>query len=695
MNALESLFNPRSIAVIGASSDKTRISGRPIRYLLESGFKGGIYPINANRTEVQGLKAYPTVGSVDAPIDTAILAIASNDVVRAVRDCARNGVRNLVVFSSGFAETGPEGAALQDELKSVAQAGGMRILGPNCLGTFNISTGAFLTFSGVFDDVVGIPGRLGLVSQSGGYAGEALKLALKRDLHFGTWVTTGNEADLELGEILGYMAESPDVDVILAYIEGIRSAESFARAAETARQNRKPVIALKVGRSSTGAAAAASHTAALSGPDDLYDAVFRELGVFRARSTEEMLDVAYAALRGRFPKNNSVAILTNSGGIGVQVADFASDAGLRMPAVPVDLQASIRRRVPAAGTLNPVDVTGQAASDMSLMADTMSELLQGELYGSAFVCIGLIAGLPHMQQPLFATFESVLGSQRDKPVAGLVTAPADVRARYEAAGMLLYDEPARALNALAALGYFARAWERQARPAIETGEDQVLAPGTSFSEVAAKAVLADAGIAAPREFLAAGAVEGAAFATTINAPVAIKIVSPDILHKTDVGGVALNVSPGEVAASIDSMAVRVRAAAPEARVEGYLVSPMLSGGVECFVGAAVDPLFGAFVMFGLGGVTVELYKDVIIRRAPISDDEAMEMIREIRGFRLLEGFRGRERVDLAALAGAVASVSRLAAANADRLETIEINPLVALPKGVAAIDAVIVTKAAE
>lgn len=694
MNALESLFNPNSVAIIGASSDPTRISGRPVRYLIESNFKGAIYPINANRSEIQGLKAYPDIGSVGAPVDTAILAIASDDVVPTVRACAEHGVRNLVVFSSGFAEMGDAGEARQQELKAIARAGNMRVLGPNCLGAFNAHTGAFLTFSGVFEDVVGVPGRLGLVSQSGGYAGEVLKLALKRDLHFGTWVTTGNEADLELGEILGYLADSPDVDVILTYIEGVRSADSFIRAAELARRSRKPVIALKVGRTATGAEAAASHTAALAGADVVYDNVFHELGIYRARTTEEMLDVAYAALRGRFPKNNNVAILTNSGGIGVQAADFASDAGMLVPPAPRAVQEQLLKRVPAGGARNPVDVTGQAASDVSLMADTASALLDGDLYGSAYVCVGLLGGLAHMQRPLLDTFVAMMARHGDKPIAALVTAPREILAEYEAAGMLLYEDPSRALTALAALSFFSDTWRAPHSAAGGSQTAEILAPASALNEVAAKAVLARCGIAGPPEFLADGPVEGVAFAATIGAPVAIKIVSPDIMHKTDVGGVSLGVAPQDVAAAIDAMAIRVRDAAPAARVEGYLVSPMLTGGVECIVGANADPVFGPIVMFGLGGVTVEIYKDVTLRRAPVSEGEAMEMIRGIKGFPLLDGYRGRPAADLDALAAAIASVSRLAAANADRLRSIEINPLVVLPrgKGVVALDAIIETR---
>lgn len=696
---LSSLFNPRSVAIVGASADKTRIGGRPVRYLLESGFKGRVFPVNTGRAEIQGLKAYPTIDAIDDEIDCAVVALSSTDAVDAARSCAERGVKQMVIFSAGFAELSAEGQQRQAELVSLANRSGMRILGPNCLGAFSVHSGAFLTFSGVFDDVVGTKGRFGLVSQSGGYAGEVLKHAGRRGVQFGTWVTTGNESDIEFGEILMSMAEDPHVDAIVGYIEGIRSRETFLAGLETAQRNRKPVILLKVGRTQEGAEAAASHTASLAGSDEIYDVIFREYGVFRARTTEDMLDVAYAVKRGIYPGNRNLAILTNSGGIGIQAADFASDENMLVPPTPDAVKTQISQWLPNASPRNPVDTTGQVANEPSTFGNVLKAMLDSGLYSSAYTCIGLIGGLPFLQTPLVDTFTAVAEAHPDKLLAVSVTAPPEVVAAYEHAGMLTYDDPARAIRAISALAAYREAWERRdAKEAPRPLDDLPrLEPGRSFSEVESKRLLEQIGVAPPQETLARTAEAAASAAHSFGRKVAIKVVSPDILHKTEVGGVALGIEPQSVANAVRAMAERVSKAAPAARIEGYLITPMLEDGVECLVGVHSDPLFGPVVMFGIGGVTVEIYRDVVTRLAPVNRDEAMEMIRGIKGWKLLDGYRGRPAADVDALASAIVAISELAAANADRVRTIEVNPLRVLAKGqgIVALDAVIETNSLE
>ena len=304
---LDSLLRPRSVAMIGASGDVTRIGGRALRHLREAGFTGDIFPVNPSRSEVQGLKAWSTVADIPGRPDCAVLALPTGAVLPAIEDCARKGVGAAVIFSAGFAEMGEDGALLQNRILDVARSVGMRLLGPNCLGIYNLPARSFLSFSGIFDDVIGTDGRLGLVSQSGGYAGEVVKSAQEVGLNFGVWITTGNEVDIGLGEAMGYLAQSDDVDVVVGYIEGIRDPAAFFDALAVAHARRKPVIVLKVGRTEQGARAAASHTASLAGSDGVYDAVFARFGAYRARTTEEMLDVANAASRGRFPVGKRLA----------------------------------------------------------------------------------------------------------------------------------------------------------------------------------------------------------------------------------------------------------------------------------------------------------------------------------------------------------------------------------------------------
>lgn len=689
--SLDLLMRPRSVAMIGASADVTRIGGRALRHLREAGFSGDIYPVNPGRDEVQGLKAYPSVDAIPGRVDCAVLALPTDAVLPAVEACARKGMGAAVIFSAGFAEMGEAGVALQQRLVDVARSAGMRLLGPNCLGMYNLHTGSFLSFSGIFDDVKGTAGRLGLVSQSGGYAGEVVKSAQEMGLGFGVWITTGNEADIGLGEAMQHLALSDDVDVVVGYIEGVRDRSSFFAALATAHARRKPVVVLKVGRTEQGAKAAASHTASLAGADGVYDAVFQRYGVYRARTTEEMLDVAYAASRGRFPAGRRLAILTNSGGIGVQAADFAADEALDVPTASAAVQDKLVALSPNGAPFNPIDLTGQVANDPPMFAKAVDAVLASGEFDMAYLNVGLIAGLPFIKVPLLESLAGTAGRFPAVPMAASVTAPPDTVAAYERAGYLCYREPARAIKALAALATFPAAWAKPLPEAGALAHMPQIAAGSRFSEAAAKALLGGIGIASPEEHLVQDAAGAEAAARSIGASVAVKVVSPDILHKTEIGGVALDIAPEDAAACLEGMIANVTAAMPEARVEGYLVSPMISGGTECIVGVHADPVLGPVVMFGLGGVTVELMKDVTTRLAPVTEEEALEMIRSVKGYPLLNGFRGRAVADVSALARAICALSQLAGANSGTVRTIEVNPLLVLDtgQGVLALDAVI------
>lgn len=691
MNSFDVLLRPRSVAVIGASADVTRIGGRTLRHLREVGFTGDIYPVNPGRDEVQGLKAYRSLEDIPGKVDAAVLAIPTDAVLPAVEACARKGVGGAVVLSAGFAEMGGEGVVRQQRMTELARGAGMRLLGPNCLGMFNLHANSFLSFSGIFDQVKGRLGRLGLVSQSGGYAGEVVLSAQAVGLDFGVWITTGNEADIGLGEAMQHMASSDDVDVVVGYIEGVRDRQAFFDGLAAAHARRKPVVVLKVGRTEQGAKAAASHTASLAGSDGVFDAVFERYGVYRARSTEEMLDVAYAASRGVFPRGRRLAILTNSGGIGVQAADFAADEGLEVVTTPDAAQARLMELSPNGAPFNPVDMTGQVANDPPMFGYGLDAILSSGAFDSAYVSVGLIAGLPFIRQALLDSMRDAAAKHPEIALAASVTAPEETCAEYAAAGYLLYREPARAIKALAALATFPAAWDRPLPDDTALAGMPTVAAGTVFSEKSGKALLAEIGVPSPAEHLVQDAAGALAAARAIGRPVAIKVVSPDILHKTEIGGVALGVAPENAGTRVEAMIAAVTAAMPQARIEGYLVSPMITGGTECIVGVHTDPLLGPVIMFGLGGVTVELLKDVTTRLAPVTEDEALEMVRSVRSYPLLDGFRGRAKADVAALAKAISAISRLAAANAGTVRTIEVNPLLVLDagEGVLALDAVI------
>ncbi len=696
MTDLRSLLAPRSVAIIGASDDPTRIGGRTLAVLRASGFTGPIHPVNARRSLVQGLPAVPTVAAIAGPVDCAIIAIPADGVLAAVTDCARCGVGTIILFSAGFGETGPAGRALQDEIVRVARAGGTRVLGPNCTGAYNLASGAYLSFYDAQPRPL-VPGcNVGVVSQSGGYGAHIITLARSRNLSVGHFVTTGNESDIEIGEVLGAFAADPAVDVLVGYIEGIRDPDSFLAALALARTNRKPVILMKSGATPAGAWAASSHTGSLAGFDAAYDAVFREYGVHRAGSTEEVLDVAYAAAltasRGRLPAGRRVAVMTNSGGMGVQMADHAAQTGLTLSPVPDDAQAKILAMVPNGAARNPVDFTAQWLAEPHLIPGCLSALLETTAFDAVFCFMGSSGSNP----VVLAGVGPVLARCPSVPVVMCISVDEDCATRFEAAGCLVFEEPVRAMRAVAALAGFAAHFARvpPARPA-PSGHPP-LPPGTRWNEHDAKQVLAERGLTVPPEVVAATPDAAVDAARDLAAPACLKILSPDIAHKTEVGGVALDLVGDEaVRDAATAMLAAVRQRRPDARIDGFLVGPMLAGGVECVVGTHADPVFGPLVMVGMGGVGVELLKDVAWRRAPVGPDEAEAMTRELRLAPLLLGYRGRPAVDVGALCRAIVVISQLAAENAGSVSTVEANPILVMPGegGAVVLDAVIANSA--
>lgn len=692
--SLDTLFSPRAVAIIGASNDPLRFGGRPIQYLLQARYDRPIYPINPNRETVQGLKAYPDIGAVDGPVDCALVSVTTEETAAAVEACARKGVKTAVIFSAGFAEMGEAGKIRQAHVLDTARRAGMRILGPNCMGAYNARSRFYGTFASALE--LGIPeaGRIGLVSQSGGYGGYVLKHAFLRGMSFSSWIATGNESDIDVGEALRWMAGQDDVDVLVAYLEGLRNRDDFVAALRIARERRKPVVVMKVGRTPEGTAAAISHTASLTGEDAVYDAVFREFGVHRARTTDEMLDVTYAVSRGRLPLGRRVGVISISGGVGVQIADFVADEGLTMAKVPEATQAALVELVPNASPRNPIDMTGLVTANHDLMRQTLDLTLASDAFDAVIVFVGISGSAPSQAEPLRRALAEAYGRYPNRLVLVSVTAQAEMLRDYERDGLLVFEDPARLVTALSALVRFRENFETPLAPPDDTPVAAWPDMDTPFDEATAKAVLVAAGLRTPRERVVSTADEAASALKAFGGPVALKVVSPDILHKTEVGGVALAIaSEAGLREAFATMQESVAKAAPEARISGYLVSEMISGGLETFVGIANDPVFGPVVTFGLGGVLVELLKDVSRRTAPLDRTAAEAMVHELRTSRLLTGYRDGPVYDVSALVDALVRLSRFAHTHAGKFRTIEVNPLVVLPQGggVVALDAVIQT----
>lgn len=692
MRDLTPLLRPRSIAMIGASGDPARGNGRTLRYLLQGGFEGPVFAINPRRSEVQGQRSWPSITTLPQAVDVAVVAVPAADVPQALRDCAAAGTRSVVVFASGFAEMGEEGRRAQEEIAAIAREAGMPMLGPNSLGAYDARCRSYMTFSSMFEGGFQADGRIGMVTQSGGWGSQARKLASLRGLSIGQWVSTGNEADVDAGEVLHAMALDPGIDVILLYLEGVRHGTGMMEALEAARRQRKVVVTIKVGRTEAGQAAAASHTASMTGEDRIFDAACRHFGVHRADSIEELLDVAYAALQAkahdRMPRGASTVILSPSGGFAVHMTDQLVRQGISLPAPPEPVRAEILGMMPHASVTNPVDVTGQVLNQIGDFGRSLDLLLDGATYDAADIFVGMAGAVPAMRE---LWLEALSGAARRHPRKWLglsILADAGTTHRYEEAGFAVFEDTARMVIAHAALVRAAAASDRAPPATVAPGGlDWPRAP---VSEAQAKRFVVALGIPAPEEVVCRTAEEAAAAAARIGSAVAVKIVSPDIPHKTEVGGVALGLEgPQAVREAVDAMDRRVRAARPTAAIEGYLVAGMAPEGTDCMVGLRRDPVLGAVIVFGAGGVMAEWLEDISIRLAPVDRQGALGMIAETRISKLLGGWRGAPAGDLGALADAIAAISSLAAVEGGG--DLEINPLRVLPegRGVLALDALI------
>ena len=689
-SSLTGMFSPHSVAVLGASSEPARIGGRPIDLMRKQGFAGAIYPVNPRRDEVQGLRCYPSVADLPAVPDVAIVAVAAEIAVDAVADLAARGVKNVVMLSAGFAEVDEAGAAAQARMVGIARRAGMRLLGPNCLGLFNARLAFYATFSAAFDSGWPIPGRIGIASQSGAYGSHVF--AAMRDRGIGTplMVTTGNEGDVTIGDIIGWMAEDPDTDVIAAYAEGIRESDSFLAALTAAKAAKKPIVMMKVGRSALGTAAAQSHTASIAGDDAVTDAVLREFGVVRARTTEEMIDIALTATRKIYPAGNTLGVLTVSGGAGVLISDAAEALGLPMPEMPQDAQDRLRAIIPFCAPRNPVDCTAQITNQPQSLGTFADALVVDGGYKSVLAFWSQAGATEANVGRLTTSVAPLIAQHPDRLFMLSVLAPRATQQRYEAAGFLVMEDPSRAVTALHAMGRFGDAFAAGPKAAPPVVPAFTL-PATTPSEADAKTLLAAAGIPAAPERACATVEHAVAAAQEIGFPVVLKILSPDIIHKSEIGGVLLDIADADAVRAGFATLMQRGATVAGARLDGVLVAKQLKGGVECILGIHRDPVFGPIAMFGLGGIFVEVLKDVVFHRAPFGEDVAEAMIRSIKAAPLLTGVRGRKPADIKALARMLARLSVFAHQAGDRLAGIDLNPVLAMPEGEGAfaVDAVI------
>ncbi len=536
---LEALFRPASIAVVGASSDPTKLGGRPLHNLLRFGYAGRVYPVHPTAAEVQGVRAWRSVTDLPETPEQALVVVPAKAVEAALGQCAAKGIRIVQILSAGFAEVGGEGAAMQARVVETARRARMRITGPNALGSISPPDGFFATFSGSLATLRPPAGRIGFATQSGAFGSHAYAAASLRNLGISRAIATGNEADIDVAACVDYLAEDPGTGVICAALEGCRDGDRLRAALLKAAAAGKPAIVMKVGRTEVGAAAA-THTGALAGEDRVFDALFRECGAWRARSIEEMIDIAHLCATGAPPPNAEVGIVTISGGIGVLMADAAVEAGLSVPALPPEVLARIGAALPLASGRNPIDTTAQVAGQLEAFEGIIEAILDGTGFGTVLVYLAHIGRNPARFPPLEAALARLRRHFPDRRVVLCMTSTEEARSQLDTIGIPVFEDPSRAVSAVAAAAALRRL-QREAEPLPAVPARPPLA-AFARHEAGAKAVLAQAGVPVPPERVCATPEEAVRAAEDLGFPVAAKILSEDIPHKTEVGGVMLGLA---------------------------------------------------------------------------------------------------------------------------------------------------------
>ncbi|HWI25746.1 MAG TPA: acetate--CoA ligase family protein [Stellaceae bacterium] len=688
--SLDRFFAPQSIVVIGASPERRKIRGLLLYLLRKNGYPGRLYAVNPSYRDIDGVPCHAALADIGEPIDLALVAIPAERVLAALEDCAAQGVKYAVVISSGFAEQGEAEARLQDEIAALARRTGLRVSGPNAEGFYSAPARVAATFSPAVDLKPGEEAltaserRIGVVAQSGGMGFALYNRGRAQGLSFSHVVSTGNESDLTAGDFFDYMARDAETAAILLFIEGVRDPERFIEAAAAAAERGKPVVIAKMGRTKAGARAAQSHTASMAGWDTAYEAVFRRYGIIAAADPDEAVAIAAAFVTSPPARGDRVAVVTASGGAGAWAADALAGAGLALPELGPALQQTIRGFIPAYGSArNPVDITAQAVHTGGLLRAI--ELLSESDEVDAIVVVLSLASETRITIDTEA-LQRIVARQAKPLQVYSYTLPSPLgRKVLASAGLPLHTGLAPLASAMRALVSRAR-FKPTAPAALRNPAPAAVAALAArrgpLSEHAAREILAAAGLAMPAQRLVTERGGLAAAAEALGFPLALKIQSPDIAHKTEIGGVRLGIGDAAaLGAAYEAVMQAARQARPEARLEGVLLQPMAKPGVEMIVGTIRDPVFGPLVMLGAGGVATELFKDVTYRLAPVDASEARAMLEELRAAPLVCGFRGAAAADIDALAALVARLSDFAAAHRDRVQEVELNPVIVHAQG--------------
>lgn len=684
--ALSGFFNPRSVAVVGASQKKGKVGYEILSGLITSGYEGKIFPVNKNADQIEGLKCYPDLKSIGEVPGLVVVVIPAEYVPDIIEECSRIGVKSVVIITAGFKEVGEKGRELEQKVVQIAKQAGIRFIGPNCLGL--IVPGNKLNAS--FGGKLPLVGSIGYLSQSGALLASILDMANSNDIGFSKLVSIGNKADIDELDIIKAFGLDRETKVIAGYLENITDGNIFVREAERISNN-KPILLIKAGGTAAGAKAASSHTGSLAGGETAYEAVFERSGIVRCNSIKEQFGYAQAFAYQPLPKGQSVAVITNAGGPGIMAADAIEQNGLTFAKLTDKTVQTLAQKLPAAANLyNPVDVLGDALAERY-------EFALDTVLGDPNVNIVLILLTPQAMTECSATAEAIVkiaARRPEKPILACflgASKVADAIRILRQGQVPTYDSPSDAVKTMNVLVNYVR-WRSRPKRIVKLFpvnrrkvehiiERHIRHKIREVSEIDSKEILEAYGFVTPKGSIATTAEQAASIAEQLGYPIVLKIWSPDILHKSDVGGVKLGLrSAGEVKDAFDLMMYRIPKAKPDADILGVFVQEMCSKGKEVILGMNRDPRFGPLMMFGMGGIMVEVLKDVSFYLAPLTAEEAKQMLINTRTYRMLEGVRGEKGVDIDAIAEGLQRLSQLVT-EFPQIQEMDINPFVVGPEG--------------
>lgn len=698
-NKLDALFRPRTVAIVGASDKYDQISGRPLKFFLRYGYKGKIFPVNPKHEELCGIKCFASIDDISESIDLVLIAVQNKYVFPIVMSCVKKNVKSIIIFSSGFAELGSGGRKLQEKIEEIVVNSNTIVLGPNCMGFVNLHDHVPAFFGGSLENENNmIPSDVGFLSQSGALSNLCFAVAQKMRTGFSYLITTGNEMDIDISDCLEYLINDERTKVIACFIEGLKDGEKFMKIARKGMEVKKPIVALKIGKSSVGRKASLSHTGKMTGSDESYTAAFKQVGIVRADSIGEIIDSMFMFTRCPLPGGNRIGIVTITGGGAILMVDKCEELGLEVPELMGKIKEQMLKIIPVYGSaLNPVDLTGQLINDISSVKRSAALLLNSDYIDIVVIFLGM---LKNFCEKIIEDIVE-LSQTTNKVLCVVWMDPPNGAIRIlQENNIPTFEDPIRCIKAISVVVKYADYLRKSGasqnatvnlqnnKPIYSHKEDfdKILKPALlgnkTLTEHETKRILETYGFPITRERIALSPEEAVKIAGEIGYPVVLKVDSSEILHKTDVGGVELNLkTPEAVLEGYERILSNAAKYAPNAIVRGILVQEAIFGSLETIIGIKEDSVFGPIVIFGMGGIYTEILNDYSIRIAPLSRHEAEEMVKEIKGFKILEGSRVKIKADINAIIDTLLRVSELAIELKDKVIELDINPFFVFEEG--------------